>query len=596
MRIKTATALISAVLILTTAAGCAIRQAEMSPSDTGSSVPAPTGSSSGLISESRQNIAYAPSSAVTEDMYETGYMETEETWAPYSDQASEAGYGKMVEYDEPDWNTEEYAYTAENIFRAVKTAPFSTFAADVDTASYANVRRMILQGDTVTPDAVRAEEMINYFHYNYADPENDDPFGVTTELAPCSWNPDADLLLIGLQARKPDSREMPVSNLVFLIDVSGSMSDHNKLPLVKRSFMTLVENLTEKDRVTLITYADGEEIICEGVPGDEKAEIMSALESLEAGGATDGQHALEMAYETAEKYYAEGGNNRVILATDGDFNVGITSEGDLTRYIKKKTSGGIFLSVLGYGMGNYKDNKMEAIADSGNGNYYYIDNIAEARKVLVEEAGGTLFAVAKDVKLQVEFNPAMVKGYRLIGYENRTMAAEDFSDDTKDGGEIGAGHQVTALYEIIPADSEYPVPEVESRYDHSLNTETVSAEEEDARAAADQDAESGTSAASGIRSDAEASGSSDEWLTVKIRWKEPDGDTSMLREYPVDNTNVREEMSENMSWAAGVAQTAMLLKDSPYAGTSSYDTVRDRLKRIADDDYREEFLYLLSRL
>lgn len=508
-------------------------------------------------------------------MYEALYYEAGEAWDAYPAPKTLAGYPEEPVYYEPDWNTEEYSYVAENPFRTVKTAPFSTFAADVDTASYANVRRMILDGDTVTPDAVRAEEMINYFHYDYAEPEEGEPFGVTTELAPCPWNADAELLLVGLQAQKPDLREMPVSNLVFLIDVSGSMSDPEKLPLVKRSFMTLVENLTEKDRVTLITYADGEEIICEGMPGSEKAAIMSMLESLEAGGATDGQHALEMAYETAEKYFVERGNNRIILATDGDFNVGITSEGDLTRYIKEKTSGGICLSVLGYGMGNYKDNKMEAIADNGNGNYYYIDDIAEARKVLVEEAGGTLFTVAKDVKLQVEFNPAMVKGYRLIGYENRTMAAEDFSDDTKDGGEIGAGHQVTALYEIIPAGSDFPIPEVESRY----------AADEESKETPSSDSEELSAGETG-----------DEWLTVKIRCKKPDGDTSMLYEYPVDSASVREEMSENMSWAAGVAQTAMLLTDSQYKGTSSYESIKDRLKSIAGDDYREEFLYLLTRL
>ena len=310
---------------------------------------------------------------------------------------------------------------------------------------------------------------------------------------------------------------------------------------------------------------------------------MSLLESLEAGGATDGQHALEMAYEAAEENYIEGGNNRIILATDGDFNVGITSEGDLTRYIKEKTDSGICLSVLGYGMGNYKDNKMEAIADNGNGNYYYIDDIAEARKVLVEEAGGTLFTVAKDVKLQVEFNPAMVKGYRLIGYENRTMAAEDFSDDTKDGGELGAGHQVTALYEVIPAESDFPVPEVTSRYQTSRSSADIddqeSKETENVKDSAAADNEIGS-----------------EWLTVNIRYKAPDGNTSKLLEYPVNDTSFREEMSDNMSWAAGVAQTAMLLKDSAYAGTSSYEDVKDRLKDIADDDYREEFLYLLTRL
>lgn len=556
MKNRKITALIGTLIIVTIAAGCGNRRTDM------------------------------PSSLSEPDIYETKEYEATEAYVPadyaaeeilmYSDaQLSSAGVAAEPEYSEPDWNTEEYSYEEENPFRSVKTSPFSTFAADVDTASYANVRRMILDGNTVNPDAVRAEEMINYFHYDYAEPDGSEPFGVTTELAPCPWNDEAELLLIGLQAQKPDTEKMPDSNLVFLIDVSGSMSDANKLPLVKRSFMTLLETLSEKDRVTLITYADGEEILCEGMKGSEKAAVMSMLESLEAGGATDGQHALEMAYEAAEKNYIEGGNNRIILATDGDFNVGITAEGDLTRYIKEKTSGGICLSVLGYGMGNYKDNKMESIADNGNGNYYYIDDIAEARKVLVEEAGGTLFTVAKDVKLQVEFNSAMVKGYRLIGYENRTMAAEAFDDDTKDGGEIGAGHQVTALYEILPADSDYPLPEVESRYNTCKNSGSGS----DTDTIEDSAAEDGG-----------------EWLTVKIRYKEPDEDTSKLLEYPVNGSSIRDEMSDNMSWAAGTAQTAMLLKDSAYKGTSSYAAVKERLKSIASDDYREEFLYLLTRL
>ena len=587
MKNRTVTAFISSLIIVTMAAGCGSpKAAAPDPVSTSSGTSA---SSVNALSGSSTAEAYAPAAGSissansktgsyveVEELYEAADCEAEEFYMTGAAQMSMAAPGTEPGFYEPDWNTEEYSYNQENPFLAVKTSPFSTFAADVDTASYANVRRMILSGDAVTPDAVRAEEMINYFHYDYAGPRNGEPFGVTTELAPCPWNEDAELLLIGLQAEKPDTREMPVSNLVFLIDVSGSMSDHNKLPLVKRSFMTLVENLSEEDRVTLITYADGEEVLCEGVSGSEKAAIMSALESLEADGATDGQHALEMAYEAAEKNFVEGGNNRIILATDGDFNVGITSEGDLTRFIKEKTAGGICLSVLGYGMGNYKDNKMEAIADNGNGNYYYIDTIAEARKVLVEEAGGTLFTVAKDVKLQVEFNPAMVKGYRLIGYENRTMAAEDFSDDTKDGGELGAGHQVTALYEIIPAGSDYPVPEVESRYD---TVQETAGEEPSAEAEALSDET--------LR---------DEWLTVKIRYKEPDGDTSKLLEYPAGSGAVREELSDNMSWAAGVAQTAMLLKDSEYKGTSSYKDIKDRLKGIADDDYKEEFVYLLTRL
>ena len=591
MKNRTITTGIISLLVMTTAAGCGMAK---------SAGPEPGSISSSVNSRETGTTLSLSNSSANAPVTDTEVYEVEECLADGALMAAgKAAYAAapmpMAAYEEapfcyePDWNTEEYAFEEENPFQSVKNTPFSTFAADVDTASYANVRRMILSGEGVTPDAVRAEEMINYFRYDYAGPAPGEPFGVTTELAPCPWNEEAQLLLIGLQAEKPDTSEMPASNLVFLIDVSGSMMDSNKLPLVKRSFLTLMETLSDDDRVTLITYADGEEILCEGVKGSEKANVMSLLESLEAGGATDGQHALEMAYEAAEENFIEGGNNRIILATDGDFNVGITSEGDLTRYIKEKTDSGICLSVLGYGMGNYKDNKMEAIADNGNGNYYYIDDIAEARKVLVEEAGGTLFTVAKDVKLQVEFNPAMVKGYRLIGYENRTMAAEDFSDDTKDGGELGAGHQVTALYEVIPAGSDFPIPEVTSRYQTSEKDGPEQKEEKEIRNGSEALPETGAE-------ENKNNVNSGEWLTVNIRYKAPDGDTSELLVYPVDSTSFREEMSDNMSWAAGVAQTAMLLKDSTYAGTSSYEDVKTRLKDMAHDDYREEFLYLLKRL
>lgn len=465
----------------------------------------------------------------------------------------------------PEFNTEEYAYTKENTFRSVATSPLSTFAADVDTASYSNFRRQVLNGGKVNPDSVRIEEMINYFRYDYPEPAGTEPFSVTTEIAPCPWNGDTQLLLIGLQARKLNTAEMPQSNLVFLIDVSGSMDYDNKLPLVQRSFMTLVENLDEYDKVSIVTYSSGEEIILDGVPATQKDQIMSAIEGLKAYGSTHGDKAIQMAYELAEKNFIKGGNNRVIMATDGDFNVGITSEGELTNLVKEKAKSGIFLSVLGFGMGNYKDSKLESMADNGNGNYAYIDSIDEARKVLVEEAGGTLFTVAKDVKIQVDFNPAAIKGYRLIGYENRVMAAEDFSDDTKDGGEIGAGHQVTALYEIVPVGSAFDVTAASSKY----TTEAAPAGDGEKPA---------------------------ELLTVNIRYKEPDGDTSTLLETPVTEESIREEMSTAMSWAAGVAQVSMLLKESEYAGTTDITEVKDRLRAISDDDFRDEFVYLIRKI
>ena len=466
----------------------------------------------------------------------------------------------------PDWNTEEYRYQAENPWMSAAVSPFSTFAADVDTASYANVRRMLVRGQNVPADAVRIEEMVNYFRYSYPEPKEGEPFSVTTELAPCPWNSEAKLLMVGLNAKQLDNRERPKSNLVFLVDVSGSMDTPEKLPLVQRAFKLLCEELGPEDRVSLVTYATGDRKVLEGVSGSEKAKICDAVEDLFASGGTNGSAGIQTAYELAEKYFIKDGNNRVILATDGDLNIGITDEGSLTRLIQDKAKSGVFLSVLGFGWGNLSDARMEALADHGNGNYSYIDNIAEARKVLIDEMGGTLFTVAKDVKLQVEFNPAMVKGYRLIGYENRVMAAEDFADDTKDGGEIGAGHQVTALYEVALKGSGQEIPEVESRYGSNVQ---------------DNSSDFGK-----------------EYLTVNVRYKEPDGDTSKLLVYPVDASAVKDSMSANLSWAAGVAQAGMLLKKSEYAGTTRLDDVIRRMEKTSGaetDDYRKEFLYLLSR-
>jgi Ca-activated chloride channel family protein len=488
---------------------------------------------------------------------------------PLMEAAVESSYVMMEpgEYDMeslfPEFYTEEYSYSKENSFISVSTNPFSTFAADVDTASYSNLRRQVLRNESVNPDSVRTEELINYFRYSYPQPAAGEPFGVYSEITACPWNSKTMLLRIGLQAKDLDSAAMPSSNLVFLIDVSGSMDFPGKLPLVQRSFMTLVENLDENDIVSIVTYSSGEKVVLDGVRASEKQEIMAAIEGLYASGSTQGDKAIVLAYELAKKHFITGGNNRVIMATDGDFNVGITSEGELTRLVKDKASEGVFLSVLGYGMGNYKDSKLESMADNGNGNYAYIDSIDEARRVLVSEAGGTLFTAAKDVKIQVEFNPAMVKGYRLIGYENRVMVAEDFSDDTKDGGEIGAGHQVTALFEIVPVGSDFELNEPDSKY-------------------------GGTSASQ--------EGFEGEYCTVNIRYKEPDGDTSSLLSYPVNKSAVKDEPTPDMKWAAGVAQIAMLIKDSEYKGTSDYDEVKEYLKSVSTDDFRDEFVYLVTKL
>ena len=469
------------------------------------------------------------------------------------------------------WNTEEYSYTKENGWRSAAASPFSTFAADVDTASYANLRRMILGGTKVPPDAVRIEEMVNYFKYDHEGPKEGEPFGVTAQIAPCPWNEETQLLMIGLKTAEPDLGELPPSNLVFLIDVSGSMDEYNKLPLVQRAFRLLAENLGPQDRVSIVTYASGDEVVLEGARGDEKERITEAVEDLMAGGGTNGSAGITTAYEIAEKYFIEGGNNRVILATDGDLNIGVTDEGSLTRLITEKKESGVYLSVLGFGTGNISDTRMEALADNGNGNYSYIDDVAEARRVLVSEIGGTLFTAADDVKLQVEFNPAKVRGYRLIGYENRLMDAEDFADDTKDGGEIGAGHCVTVLYEIAGPGSAQEIPEVSGRY---------SAQEAETEAGEEGPGE-------------------DEWLAVNIRYKDPGTAKSRLMVRPVTDSDVSAEMSSDLSWAAGVAQTGMLLSESEYAGTSSYENIRERLEEIdgvRSDPYREEFLYLLLRL
>ena len=472
----------------------------------------------------------------------------------------------MAKSERLDWNTEEYTTFESNRFLSVTTSPLSTFAADVDTSSYALFRRKVLNGERVAPDSIRIEEMLNYFHYDYAQPKDGEPFGVTTEIAPCPWNDKTMLLLVGLQAAevKPDNR--PGHNLVFLIDTSGSMYGSDRLDLVKRAFMLLLEELDPDDTVSIVAYASQDRVVIEGVHASEKTRIMEAISELEAGGATNGSAGIMKAYEIAAKYFREGGVNRILLATDGDLNVGTTGEGDLARLVSEKKKAGISLTCLGVGMGNYKDNKMEALADYGDGNCRYLDTIYEARKALVEEAGGTFITVAKDVKIQVDFNPAKVKGYRLIGYEDRLMAAEDFANDEKDGGEIGSGHRMTALYEIVPADSDFDFGEAESRYQ---NTQTGEA------------------------------GADAEWLTVAIRAKEPEGTESKLYEYPVDAKAVSETMSENLRFAAGVAEAGMILRESEWKGTADWAQALELVRgceSVTGDAYKEEFVYLLTLL
>ena len=474
--------------------------------------------------------------------------------------------GMMEPEAEPDWNTEEYDALKEPGFKSVKNSPISTFSADVDTASYTNLRRMIEDNysiEDIPAGAVRIEELLNYFKYDYNLPTGSEPFGVTTVIGECPWNEDAKLLQIGLKTEEIDFSEAPPSNLVFLLDVSGSMDSANKLPLLQSAFTMLVDELTEKDRVSIVTYAGSDKVLLEGEKGSNKTEIIEVINNLYASGSTNGSAGIETAYRIAEENYIEGGNNRIILATDGDLNVGATSESALKQLVTEKREAGIFLSVLGFGTGNLKDNKMETLADNGNGNYSYIDSRGEAKRVMVEEMGATLVTVAKDVKLQIEFNPAYIKGYRLIGYENRTLATEDFDDDTKDAGEIGAGHIVTALYEIVTTDSKQEISETDLKYQEGT-----------------QGVENG------------------EWATLKIRYKEPDEDESILKEYTISENMYTVEPNEDFYFAAAVAEFGLLVRDSNYKGASSFKNIEDLLDKVDTeaDEYKDEFAYLVKKL
>ncbi|RYF96843.1 MAG: VWA domain-containing protein [Chitinophagaceae bacterium] len=469
---------------------------------------------------------------------------------------------------------EGYDAIKENGFRTVKQEPLSTFSIDVDAASYSNVRRMLNMGQLPPAGAVRIEEMINYFKYEYNEPENDDPFSINTEIAACPWNTKHKLVSVGLQGRIIPTESLPASNLVFLIDVSGSMSDPNKLPLVQQSLKMLVDQLREKDRVALVVYAGSAGLVLPSTKGDEKIRIKDAIDRLEAGGSTAGGAGIQLAYKTAREHFIKGGNNRIILCSDGDFNVGASSDDALETMIEKERKSGVFLTILGYGMGNYQDAKMQKLANKGNGNHAYIDGISEARKVLVKEFGGTLFAIAKDVKLQVEFNPAKVQAYRLVGYENRLLNNEDFNDDKKDAGELGSGHTVTALYEIIPVG-------VNSDFIKSVDPLKY------------QD---------GTRNDLEKSNgkvysktADDEMMTIKFRYKQPDGDDSRLITHPVIAAAL--PTSDNFRFAAAVAQFGMLLRNSAFKQQASYDNAWQLAKgAIGKDDegYRAEFIRLLK--
>lgn len=466
----------------------------------------------------------------------------------------------------PNWNTEDYGVINENRFLRPTDNPLSTFSIDVDAAAYSNIRRFINNGQKPPKDAVRIEEMINYFDYNHAQPKGDDPFGVNMEMADCPWAPQHKLLSISLQGKKIPYDHLPASNLVFLIDVSGSMSDPNKLPLLQSSFKLLTDQLREKDRVAIVVYAGAAGVVLEPTRGNQKQEIKAALDKLQAGGSTAGGAGIQLAYQLARENFVEGGNNRVILATDGDFNVGESSDAAMVRLIEKERKSGVFLTVLGFGMGNYKDNKMQQLADKGNGNHAYIDNINEAKKVLISEFGGTMFAIAKDVKLQLEFNPAKVAGYRLIGYENRLLNKEDFKDDEKDAGELGSGHTVTALYEIIPTGV---------KSDFLADVDDLKYQQVEVSKSRSKD-----------------------WLTLRLRYKKPDGNTSREMETTYDDQPADwKKASDNFRWAAAVAEFGLLLRESDFRQEASYEQAINLARSAKGEDksgYRGEFIRMME--
>jgi Ca-activated chloride channel homolog len=473
-----------------------------------------------------------------------------------------------IQKSSPQFNTEAYDKISENPFLDVIQNPLSTFSIDVDTASYSNMRRFLDAGSLPPKDSIRIEELMNYFDYDYAGPKNGKPFAVHFEITETPWNPEHRLLRIGLKGREIETGKRPAGNLVFLLDVSGSMADENKLPLVKQSMHLLVDQLTESDRVAIVVYAGNTEVLLPSTPGDQKERILRSIERLNAGGSTNGASGIQLAYRTAEGNFIKGGINRVILTTDGDFNVGITNRGDLTQLIEEKAKSGIFLSALGFGMGNYKDATMELLAKSGHGNYAYIDTLNEAKKVLVQQINSTLVPIAKDVKIQVEFNPARVSAYRLIGYEDRLMAKEDFNDDTKDAGVIGAGHAVTALYELVPPGAPIQNRPVDPLKYQKPVQPSVSAD-------------------------------SNELVTVKIRSKEPDKDSSVLSEFVLKESKEKfANASNDFKFAAAVATVGMVLRDSTYKGSANLERALQWAQESKGEDrygYRAEFIRLIHR-
>ena len=562
---RVVSATLAALLAFGTAVGafgCALRQTDNYVKE-GSPNAIESGSASGYTSG-----------------YTSGYDVSGMYYATESYAVEAGGY----QIDDPiiieiPWNTEEYNVITEHGFTSVLSKPFSTFSADIDTASYCNLRRMIRDGyllDEIPAGAVRIEEMLNYFTYSYAAPgeglpaettaaDGSELFGVTATISTCPWNPDTKLLVIGLQAKEAQVKANTGNNLVFLIDVSGSMATSNKLPLLQQSFAYLLDNLGENDTVSIVTYASGEQVVLQGAKASERERILEALNGLDARGATNGQAGLAMAYDVASRYFVEGGNNRIILASDGDLNVGITSMSDLEEYVAGKRDSGIYLSVLGFGDGNFKDTKMETIADAGNGAYYYIDCIEEAERIFGEQLTRTMYAVANDVKFQLEFNPAYVKGYRQVGYENRELSDDEFTDDKVDAGEVGSGAQITVAYELVTVDSAMQLFTAESRY-----------------GAGNAGVENG------------------EWLALSVRYKEPgatSADAAQASSYVIGESACTETPGEDWMFAAQVIEFGMILRGSENVGTATLDGLqREVLSAGYTDERRVEFAKLVNRV
>ncbi len=522
----------------------------------------------------QQNIAYAPAPMdAAKEVYHSapmadGITNEEAASMPPAPPADGKKAERKKDEDKEKFNTEEYNTIIENPFVTPQSNPLSTFSIDVDAASYTNCRRVIEMGQLPQKDMVRIEEFVNYFDYDYPNPTGEHPFSINTEVSSCPWNSQNYLVHIGLQGKKLNYDQLDPCNLVFLLDVSGSMEDANKLPLLRSSLKLLVNELSSKDRIAIVVYAGAAGVVLPSTPATDKDKIFAALEKLQAGGSTAGGEGIQLAYKVAQENFIKNGNNRIILATDGDFNVGISSVADLVRLVEEKRKEGVFLTLCGFGMGNYKDYTMEEISRNGNGNYYYIDKIDEAKKVFVKEMRATLFTIAKDVKLQLEFNPAKVQAYRLIGYENRMLKDEDFNDDKKDAGELGAGHTVTALYEIIPVGVQSSFVKNVDKLKYQVATQTNAAK-------------------------------ANELLSVKFRYKKPNEDVSKLIEASVIKGEIKplEKTSNNFRFAAAIAEFGLLLRDSEFKAQANYEQVTSLAANALGKDsegYRREFLKLVE--